>query len=147
MAIFVDPDGKADNQDGKTANPWPELEPKKVRVKENVRAATKMAGTTLKGKKGSATSKATPKFSIFVDPEGEEDEKHEEERREVHLPSAQSFVPFVDPEERARVPATPKFVPFRDEVRLTFHEDIYILTVFFRPRHHLQPGAPCQRLS
>lgn len=129
MPIFVDPSGDAENDPDQATNPtpWPELGTRKTRIKENTMEASKAAGTTLR----QARSKRAPsgsKIAVFRDPAP--DEEVSEEMPPPPVPAAKkekgkaagksSIAVFRDEEEDASkpepaVPATPKFVPFKDE--------------------------------
>ncbi|KAF8885917.1 Mad3/BUB1 homology region 1-domain-containing protein [Mucidula mucida] len=97
VQVFVDPSGA---ESAMERNAWPDLGTRKTRIKENVPQTKKMAGSTLKQSKRTASSSSTSASRIvpFMDPP---------------QPSASRIVPFAD--EEPTVPATPKFTPFRDE--------------------------------
>lgn len=68
---------------------WPELGTRKSRIKENVKEATKAAGTTLKQSGRSLRpASGTPKISVFVDPLPEDNVENRltEETREMPPP-------------------------------------------------------------
>jgi hypothetical protein len=121
LAVFVDPEGSAEKEDA--GNAWPELEARKVRVKENVRGATKMAGTTLKskGKKGAGSSKAKAGFVVFKDGEdGEGEEEVKPAPEEAKVAGKGKFAVFCDEEAETEKVAPAKvekkkFAVFCDE--------------------------------
>lgn len=144
LAIFVDPTGEGAEQ--ASGNPWPELGTRKERIKENVRAPEKMNGAILKqrGAAKAATkdverkARAAPKIVPFRDPEPMSNPSSK--GLPPKTPGKTTFKPFVDEiseETQAcstnyvslskapglAVPATPRFVPFRDEV---YHEASFV---------------------
>ncbi|KAI0687668.1 Mad3/BUB1 homology region 1-domain-containing protein [Cytidiella melzeri] len=96
IQVFVDgQDSTASshvNNEDEAPSEWPDLGTRKSRVKENVREATKAAGTTLRQSGRSqrvASSSSTPKISVFRDPvpnEGDENQHAEEEAAEMPPP-------------------------------------------------------------
>ncbi|THH08060.1 hypothetical protein EW145_g2960 [Phellinidium pouzarii] len=132
MQVFVDPTGE--DAGAAPGNVWPELGTRKERIKENVRASEKMQGAVLHQRGASraaikeavARARSAPKIIPFRDPEpasataGRATVKASG-RAPPKTPAKSAFVPFVvaaDVEEakvKPIVPATPRFVPFRDE--------------------------------
>ena len=81
MQVFVDPSPKdvaspVANEDD--TSPWPDLGTRKSRIKENIKEATKAAGTTLpqtRRAQRSTPSQGAPKISVYRDPVLQEDEE------------------------------------------------------------------------
>lgn len=121
LQIFVDPSGTSENQDpADSPTPWPELGGRKERIKENLREVSKASGTTLKQSK--AKSSTTSRITVFRDPEpGSESPSLDMPPPPVPKAKAKSSITIFRDEDDVGdstpppVPATPKFVPFRDE--------------------------------
>ncbi|KAL1752363.1 Mad3/BUB1 homology region 1-domain-containing protein, partial [Schizophyllum commune] len=99
---FVDGAGGAEEDAAPATNPWPELGGRKERVKENVPAKKKMAGTTLRQSSRTKRPAAGPSIVPYRDPEPE-----------AMPPPAAPIRPYVD--EPRQVPQTPRISPYRDE--------------------------------
>ncbi|KAJ7064726.1 other/BUB protein kinase [Mycena amicta] len=106
--VFEDPTSESADADG---NAWPDLGTRKTRVKENVPGTKKMAGSTLRqpGKSRRLASGASTTSSIipYVDTE-------EDLMPPPSLPGSSKQACDAIPQ----TPATPKFVPFQDVVRI-----------------------------
>jgi spindle assembly checkpoint component MAD3 len=129
----MDPDGssaRAEETGGESSS-FPDIGTRKSRVKENTKEVSKMGGTTLKqaGKsKRLASAGSAPKFVPYKDPEQGEGEiemppppvpasKSIESVAVPQTPSRRGFVPFRDADGAVILPSTPRFTPYRDEVR------------------------------
>ncbi|KAF7316485.1 BUB1 N-terminal domain-containing protein [Mycena indigotica] len=116
--VFEDPTSQVAEAGG---NAWPELGTRKTRIKENVPESKKMAGSTLRQPgKSRRLASTTITSSIIPYVDTEEDlmpppptSKQSKTHSSIpQTPAKSQIQPFIDEE----VPATPKFVPFRDEV-------------------------------
>ena len=134
LQIFVDPTGSESQEESRMS--YPDVGTRKSRVKENVPEVQKAAGTTLKNvgrarrvasgssALGSSTG-STSKIVPYRDPSPRE--SAEEESTPAFLmtklppktPARNApVVPFRDPDcPEGGNPCTPRFTPFRDEVR------------------------------
>lgn len=142
LQVFVDPDGSgARSAEVEETAAFPDIGTRKSRIKENVKEVSKAGGTTLKqaGKsKRIASAGAPPKFVPYRDPEpGEEADmppppvpasKAKTETDVPQTPSRRGFVPFRDADGEVVPPSTPKFTPYRDEVR--FNPLPFMLNIF-----------------
>lgn len=143
LQIFVDPMGSEPQEESRMS--YPDIGTRKSRVKENVPEVQKAAGTTLKnvgrarrvasGSSSLGTSTgSTSKIVPYRDPGP--GEFAEEEAMPAPLTTKPppktpariaTVVPFRDPDcLDGGVPSTPRFTPFRDEVRL------YVLRIMWR---------------
>ncbi|KAF7325616.1 BUB1 N-terminal domain-containing protein [Mycena kentingensis (nom. inval.)] len=129
FAVFEDPMAESADAGG---NAWPDLGTRKTRIKENVPATKQMTGSTLRqpGRSRRAASAAAGGASSSIVPyvDTEEDlmppppppvtkkTKSTSVPRTPAKTSSSGFQPFVDAPETGVPPATPKFVPFQDEV-------------------------------
>jgi hypothetical protein len=132
LQIHVDPTSSSSQAREIQTNPWPDLGTRKGRIKENVPEVKKMAGSTIRQPGRSAriaagTASGSSTASVIVpyrDPDPND-------AKMLHPPTRTSKgakgVPktpgkavevFEDEEEPiAQVTCSPRFVPFRDEVR------------------------------
>jgi hypothetical protein len=101
MQVFVDPSpgdiapGSAAPVDEEHPSAWPELGTRKSRIKENVKEATKAAGTILRqtGKaRRMAASRGTPKIDVFVDSVAEEDAAENDNPNTKTMPASPASV-------------------------------------------------------
>lgn len=140
MQVFVDPTGsEAQAAADSSVTPWEDLGTRKARVKENIPEISKAAGTTLRqpGRhQRLASASSGSRIPVFRDPPAVV------EAEEMPPPSAPttkkskapsqtlakaSFVPFRDDAAESR-PSTPRFTPFRDEVRKVLFQDLFHTT-------------------
>jgi hypothetical protein len=136
LQIFVDPTGSEPQEESPMS--YPDIGTRKSRVKENVPEVQKAAGTTLKnvgrarriasGSSALGTAGSTCKIIPYRDPGPGELAEEEPAPAPVttKLPPKTparnvTVVPFRDPEcPEGGAPCTPRFTPFRDEVRRFF---------------------------
>ncbi|KAI0805981.1 hypothetical protein BC629DRAFT_1484382 [Irpex lacteus] len=116
VAVFVDgQDDSGSNAPDDAPSAWPDLGTRKSRIKENVKEATKAAGTTLKQAGRSsrvASSSRTPKITVFRDTEMDEGDE------ENHPASDSPEPPLPTPPVAVKVSksSSSKSIPvFRDE--------------------------------
>jgi hypothetical protein len=130
MQIFVDPSGTAGEEahaaeEAMAPTPWNELGTRKERIKENVPKVSKLSGTTLRqpGRQqriASASVASTSRIPVFRDPPSIEGGM-------MSPPPAPSgaevgnkdkeVVPKTSLKDEVKeVPATPRFVPFKDDI-------------------------------
>lgn len=132
LQIFVDPSGGAGEgsqsqvPEDAAPTPWSELGTRKERTKENIPKVAKVSGATLRqpGRQqrvASAPAASSSRIAVFRDPapgtmppplaaQG----RGKEREAVPKTPARASIVPTVD--EVKAIPATPRFVPFKDEV-------------------------------
>lgn len=128
LQIFVDPFGEgaqAQAAEDAAATPWSELGTRKERTKENVPKVSKVNGSTLRqpGRQlrvASAPAASSSRIPVFRDPASGERgtmpppnaQRRGKEKEAVPKTPARA----VDVDEMKAIPATPRFVPFKDEV-------------------------------
>jgi hypothetical protein len=128
LQVFVDSSSEEQSA-GIQTNAWPELGTRKGRIKENIPEVKKMAGTTIRQPGRSArVAASTTTVSQIVPYRDPEPSRRTEipplparpSQRTKGVPKTQgkSIEVFRDGEDTTEVPCTPKFTPFRDEVRL-----------------------------
>ncbi|KAI0346155.1 hypothetical protein BDW22DRAFT_1352165 [Trametopsis cervina] len=120
IAVFVDTPVDASsphaNNEEQAPSAWPELGTRKSRIKENVKEATKAAGSTLKqsGRSHRVASGGTPKISVFVDPTP--DEAHEDNQ----APEVKGSPSPPNPPAKVAKAGSSKSIPvFRDDAQET----------------------------
>lgn len=125
LQIFMDPTGS--EPQGETRNAFPDIGTRKSRVKENVPETRQAAGTTLKHTGRSrrvashSSSSSFSKIIPYKDPDPDQSTESEamppppvpssraHPKTPARIPQAPGF--------KAGEPSTPRFTPFRDEVR------------------------------
>lgn len=123
LQIFMDPMGS--EPQGETRTAFPDIGTRKSRVKENVPEVRQAAGTTLKragrSHRVASSSSSISKIVPYKDPDPEQIVESEA-MPPPPVPSSrtQPKTPARIPQDlgsKAGEPSTPRFTPFRDEVR------------------------------
>ena len=149
LQIFVDPFGEGSQSqatEDAAATPWSELGTRKERIKENIPKVSKVNGATLRqpGRQlrvASAPAASSSRIPVFRDPAPGEggmmpppNAQGRGKEREAAVPKTPARV--VD--EIKAIPATPRFVPFKDEV-------VSVCTLQhgqLRSQREIQPSTP-----
>jgi hypothetical protein len=101
---------------GPSTNAWPELGTRASRVKENVREVTKMAGATLKQKRGpTARAPSGSGFVVFTGPEEPPALPKTKAKSAARAASGSGFAVFTGPEESHAPPKPKPKAPRKDE--------------------------------
>ena len=127
LQVFVD-SGSEQQSAGIQTNAWPELGTRKGRIKENVPEVKQMAGTTIRqpgrSARVAASTTAVSQIVPYRDPEPSRrteipplPARPSQRAKVVPKTQGKSIEVFRDGEDTTEVPCTPKFTPFRDEVR------------------------------